>query len=239
MAKSRQTVVVKAWRRSRPSVTLVEDDGADECVSKLMLGMSIFHPTADRGWRHHSSHLESCPSGIFYARRRRRCDVEGLYEEERLGSCGYTHGPLHSPSVPHAPPFERTASYVPRRAGMGIRCRVYDGEDAALREYLADTIEQTHEEGWQRVPLREPLTALANNRRDRTEELPGAVDAYPLDARGARRARARHYENGEPIRRHIVQRLWRAPRRLVQGFRDARFPRSPERTAGLAHDDDP
>ena len=58
--------------------------------------------------------------------------------------------------------------------------------ELALREYLADTIEQTHEEGWQRVPLREPLTALANNRRDRTEELPGAVDADLLDARAER-----------------------------------------------------
>ena len=58
--------------------------------------------------------------------------------------------------------------------------------ELALREYLADTIEQTHEEGWQRVPLREPLTALANNRRDRTEELPGAVDADLLDARAGR-----------------------------------------------------
>ena len=40
----------------------------------------------------------------------------------------------------------------------------------ALREYLADTIEQTHEEGWQRVPLREHAD-LADNRRDRTVEL--------------------------------------------------------------------
>ena len=56
----------------------------------------------------------------------------------------------------------------------------------ALREYLADTIEQTHEEGWQRVPLREPLTTLAINRRDRIEELPGAVDADLLDARAER-----------------------------------------------------
>ena len=27
------------------------------------------------------------------------------------------------------------------------------------------------------MPFAEPVTALANNRRDRTEELPGAVDA--------------------------------------------------------------
>ena len=60
----------------------------------------------------------------------------------------------------------------------------------ALREYLADTIEQTHEEGWQRVPVRGPYTAhLANNRRDRTEELPGAVDADLLDARAERAER--------------------------------------------------
>ena len=46
----------------------------------------------------------------------------------------------------------------------------------ALREYLADTIEQTHEEGWQRVPVRGPYTAhLANNRRDRTGDVSGLV----------------------------------------------------------------
>ena len=60
--------------------------------------------------------------------------------------------------------------------------------ELALREYLADTIEQTHEEGWQRVPLREPLTDLANNRRGRTEELQW-VDLDLLDARAERAER--------------------------------------------------
>ena len=102
----------------------------------------------------------------------------------------------------------------------------------ALREYRA-AIEQTHEEGWQRVPLREPLTALANNRRDRTEELPGAVDADLLDARAERSQSLRACRWSAHVRRHLV--LEARGTDALRG-EDARFKGEPAARGGPSMD---
>ena len=135
----------------------------------------------------YSSHLEFRSFRHNLMRDIDEDDLQELYHNDRLGSVGYT-------SIEHC----ILCPFLTLRPSNG-QLRMYRAElewahaeymtvmtPLALREYLADTIEQTHEEGWQRVPLREPLTALANNRRDRTEELPGAVDADLLDARAER-----------------------------------------------------
>ena len=135
----------------------------------------------------HSSHLEFRSFRHNFMRDVDEDGLEELYYDDRLGSFGYTR-------IEHC----ILCPFLTLRPSNG-QLRMYRAElewahaeymtvmkPLALREYLADTIEQTHEEGWQRVPLREPLTALANNRRDRTEELPGAVDADLLDARAGR-----------------------------------------------------
>ena len=135
----------------------------------------------------YSSHLEFRSFRHNLMRDIDEDDLQELYHNDRLGSVGYT-------SIEHC----ILCPFLTLRPSNG-QLRMHRAElewshaeymtvmtPLALREYLADTIEQTHEEGWQRVPLREPLTALANNRRDRTEELPGAVDADLLDARAGR-----------------------------------------------------
>ena len=135
----------------------------------------------------YSSHLEFRSFRHNLMRDIDEDDLQELYHNDRLGSVGYT-------SIEHC----ILCPFLTLRPSNG-QLRMHRAElewshaeymtvmtPLALREYLADTIEQTHEEGWQRVPLREPLTALANNRRDRTEELPGAVDADLLDARAER-----------------------------------------------------
>ena len=137
----------------------------------------------------YSSHLEFRSFRHNLMRDIDEDDLQELYHNDRLGSVGYT-------SIEHCV----LCPFLTLRPSDG-QLRMHRAElewvhvyseymtvrtELALREYLADTIEQTHEEGWQRVPLREPLTALANNRRDRTEELPGAVDADLLDARAER-----------------------------------------------------
>ena len=138
----------------------------------------------------YSSHLEFRSFRHNLMRDIDEDDLQELYHNDRLGSVGYT-------SIEHC----ILCPFLTLRPSNG-QLRMHRAElewphaeymtvmtPLALREYLADTIEQTHEEGWQRVPLREPLTALANNRRDRTEELPGAVDADLLDARAERAER--------------------------------------------------
>ena len=138
----------------------------------------------------YSSHLEFRSFRHNLMRDIDEDDLQELYHNDRLGSVGYT-------SIEHC----ILCPFLTLRPWNG-QLRMHRAElewshaeymtvmtPLALREYLADTIEQTHEEGWQRVPLREPLTALANNRRDRTEELPGAVDADLLDARAERAER--------------------------------------------------
>ena len=135
----------------------------------------------------YSSHLEFRSFRHNLMRDIDEDDLQELYHNDRLGSVGYT-------SIEHC----ILCPFLTLRPSNG-QLRMHRAElewshaeymtvmtPLALREYLADTIEQTHEEGWQRVPLREPLTDLANNRRDRTEELPGAVDADLLDARAGR-----------------------------------------------------
>ena len=135
----------------------------------------------------YSSHLEFRSFRHNLMRDIDEDDLQELYHNDRLGSVGYT-------SIEHC----ILCPFLTLRPSNG-QLRMHRAElewshaeymtvmtPLALREYLADTIEQTHEEGWQRVPLREPLTDLANNRRDRTEELPGAVDADLLDARAER-----------------------------------------------------
>ena len=139
----------------------------------------------------YSSHLEFRSFRHNLMRDIDEDDLQELYHNDRLGSVGYT-------SIEHC----ILCPFLTLRPSNG-QLRMHRAElewshaeymtvmtPLALREYLADTIEQTHEEGWQRVPVRGPYTAhLANNRRDRTEELPGAVDADLLDARAERAER--------------------------------------------------
>ena len=137
----------------------------------------------------YSSHLEFRSFRHNLMRDIDEDDLQELYHNDRLGSVGYT-------SIEHC----ILCPFLTLRPSNG-QLRMHRAElewshaeymtvmtPLALREYLADTIEQTHEEGWQRVPLREPLTDLANNRRGRTEELQW-VDLDLLDARAERAER--------------------------------------------------
>ena len=138
----------------------------------------------------YSSHLEFRSFRHNLMRDIDEDDLQELYHNDRLGSVGYT-GIEHCILCPFLTLRPSNGQLRMHRAELEWSHAEYMTvmTPLALREYLADTIEQTHEEGWQRVPLREPLTALANNRRDRTEELPGAVDADLLDARAERAER--------------------------------------------------
>ena len=170
-------------------VTLVED--VVPCSMNIYTRNDDAFPYSHVGdVRTHSSHLEFRSFRHNFMRDVDERYLEELYES--LEGSGYT-------SIEHCV----LCPFLTLRPSDGqLRMHLAELEwvhadaeyatvrtELALREYLADTIEQTHEEGWQRVPLREPLTALANNRRDRTEELPGAVDADLLDARAERAER--------------------------------------------------
>ena len=170
-------------------VTLVED--VVPCSIGVCVNDGVFpHSKVGDVMSHLTTHLSNLEFRSFRHNFMRDVDeryVEELHDGECLDSVGYT-------SIEHCV----LCPFLTLRPSDG-QLRMHRAElewthaeymtvrtELALREYLADTIEQTHEEGWQRVPLREPLTALANNRRDRTEELPGAVDADLLDARAER-----------------------------------------------------
>ena len=170
-------------------VTLVED--VVPCSMNIYTRNDDAFPYSRVGdVRTHSSHLEFRSFRHNFMRDVDERYLEELYES--LEGSGYTSiehcvlcpfltlRPSDGQLRMHLAELESVHSY-----SEYITVRT----ELALREYLVDTIEQTHEEGWQRVPLREPLTALANNRRDRTEELPGAVDADLLDARAERAER--------------------------------------------------
>ena len=125
----------------------------------------------------YSSHLEFRSFRHNLMRDIDEDDLQELYHNDRLGSVGYT-------SIEHC----ILCPFLTLRPSNG-QLRMHRAElewshaeymtvmtPLALREYLADTIEQTHEEGWQRVPVRGPYTAhLANNRRDRTGDVSGLV----------------------------------------------------------------
>ena len=125
----------------------------------------------------HSSHLEFRSFRHNFMRDIYEGALEELYYDDRLGSFGYT-------LIEHC----ILCPFLTLRPSNG-QLRMYRAElewahaeymtvmtPLALREYLADTIEQTHEEGWQRVPVHGPYTAhLANNRRDRTGDVSGLV----------------------------------------------------------------
>ena len=125
----------------------------------------------------YSSHLEFRSFRHNLMRDIDEDDLQELYHNDRLGSVGYT-------SIEHC----ILCPFLTLRPSNG-QLRMYRAElewahaeymtvmtPLALREYLADTIEQTHEEGWQRVPVHGPYTAhLANNRRDRTGDVSGLV----------------------------------------------------------------
>ena len=138
----------------------------------------------------YSSHLEFRSFRHNMMRDIDEDDLQELYHNDRLGTVGYTRIE-HCILCPFLTLRPSNGQLRMHRAELEWSHAEYMTvmTPLALREYLADTIEQTHEEGWQRVPLREPLTDLANNRRDRTEELPGAVDADLLDARAERAER--------------------------------------------------
>ena len=123
----------------------------------------------------HSSHLEFRSFRHNFMRDVDEDGLEELYYDDRLGSFGYTR-------IEHC----ILCPFLTLRPSNG-QLRMYRAElewahaeymtvmtPLALREYLADTIEQTHEEGWQRVPVREHA-GIANNRRDRTGEVVGLV----------------------------------------------------------------
>jgi len=125
----------------------------------------------------YSSHLEFRSFRHNLMRDIDEDDLQELYHNDRLGSVGYT-------SIEHC----ILCPFLTLRPSNG-QLRMHRAElewshaeymtvmtPLALREYLADTIEQTHEEGWQRVPVHGPYTAhLANNRRDRTGDVSGLV----------------------------------------------------------------
>jgi hypothetical protein len=98
-------------------------------------------------------------------------DLQELYHNDRLGTVGYTRIE-HCILCPFLTLRPWNGQLRMHRAELEWKHAEYMTvmEPLDLREYLTDTIEQTHEEGWQRVPLREHAD-LADNRRDRTEEL--------------------------------------------------------------------
>ena len=160
-------------------VTLVED--VVPCSIGVIVNDDVFpHSEVGDVMSHLTTHLSDLEFRSFRHNFMHDVDeryVEELHDGECLDSVGYT-------SIEHCV----LCPFLTLRPSNG-QLRMHRAElewshaeymtvmtPLALREYLADTIEQTHEEGWQRVPVRGPYTAhLANNRRDRTGGVSGLV----------------------------------------------------------------
>ena len=125
----------------------------------------------------YSSHLEFRSFRHNLMRDIDEDDLQELYHNDRLGTVGYTRIE-HCILCPFLTLRPSNGQLRMHRAELEWSHAEYMTvmTPLALREYLADTIEQTHEEGWQRVPVHGPYTAhLANNRRDRTGDVSGLV----------------------------------------------------------------
>ena len=166
-------------------VTLVED--VVPCSMNIYTRNDDAFPYSHVGdVRTHSSHLEFRSFRHNFMRDVDERYLEELYES--LEGSGYTSiehcvlcpfltlRPSDGQLRMHLAELEWVHSYSELESVHSYSQYMTVRTELALREYLADTIEQTHEEGWQRVPVRGPYTAhLANNRRDRTGDVSGLV----------------------------------------------------------------
>ena len=162
-------------------VTLVED--VVPCSIGVIVNESVFTHWKVGDVMSHSTHLSNLEFRSFRHNFMRDVDeryLEELYES--LEGVGYTSiehcvlcpfltlRPSDGQLRMHLAELEWVHSYSELESVHSYSEYMTVRTELALREYLADTIEQTHEEGWQRVPLREHAD-LADNRRDRTVEL--------------------------------------------------------------------
>ena len=123
----------------------------------------------------YSSHLDFRSFRHNYMHDIDEDGLEELYHNDRLGTVGYTRIE-HCILCPFLTLRPSNGQLRMHRAELEWTHAEYMTvmEPLDLREYLTDTIEQTHEEGWQRVPVREHA-GIANNRRDRTGDVSGLV----------------------------------------------------------------